>query len=195
MNKAAIKIVLTLIYTIVLFFVKDLLHYTYFLGFTIILYINLNIPIYKFLSLVKKILPLLLLTVVINMFYTSVEFASIMIIRVFCLILMNFILVNTTTSLELTYGIEALLSPLKIFKFPVSAFAMMMIIALRFIPILEEETRTLMLAHKAKGVDFGSKNIFEKVRFLNSLMIPLFVSILNRAEQIAVALESKGYTA
>jgi energy-coupling factor transport system permease protein len=99
----------------------------------------------------------------------------------------------TTTPIELTDSIEDLLSPLKLIKLPVHEFAMMMTIALRFIPTLVEETEKIMTAQKARGVDFTSGSIVKRARALIPILIPLFVSSFNRASDLATAMECRCY--
>lgn len=91
-------------------------------------------------------------------------------------------------------GIESLMKPLNKLNFPVHEFSMIMSISLRFIPILEEEIRKITAAQKSRGAKVDSKNIIKKLKFLNSIIIPLLISIFRRSEQIAVAMESRCYS-
>lgn len=99
----------------------------------------------------------------------------------------------TTTPNQLTDGIESLLGPLKIFRVPVHEVAMMMSIALRFIPILMEETDKIMKAQIARGAQFESKNLFKKVKALVPLLVPLLISAFRRANDLALAMEARCY--
>ena len=161
---------------------------------------------------IKPILFILLFTALINVFMTKgegaplVEFwvikiykegiirAVLMALRVVILIVGTSILLTYTTSpIALTDGLESLLSPLKKIKFPVHTFAMMMSIALRFIPTLVEETEKIMNAQKSRGADFTSGSLIQRAKALVPLLIPLFVSSFKRAEELATAMECRCY--
>ncbi|MDQ0272610.1 energy-coupling factor transporter transmembrane component T family protein [Cytobacillus purgationiresistens] len=114
-------------------------------------------------------------------------------LRFFLLILMTSILTLTTTPIAITDGLESLLGPLKKVKFPVHELALMMSIALRFIPTLMEETDKIMKAQSARGVDFSSGPVKDRVKAVIPLLIPLFVSSFKRAEELATAMEARGY--
>jgi energy-coupling factor transport system permease protein len=113
--------------------------------------------------------------------------------RFFLLILMTSLLTLTTTPIEITDGLETLLGPLKRIKFPVHELALMMSISLRFIPTLMQETDKIMKAQIARGVEFTSGPIKERVKAIVPLLIPLFISSFKRAEELAVAMEARGY--
>lgn len=113
--------------------------------------------------------------------------------RFFFLILMTSLLTLTTTPIEITDGLEDMLRPLKKVKFPVHEMALMMSISLRFIPTLMQETDKIMKAQMARGVDFTSGPIKERVKSIVPLLIPLFVSSFKRAEELAIAMEARGY--
>lgn len=114
-------------------------------------------------------------------------------LRFFLLIIMTSLLTLTTTPIEITDGIETLLNPLKKIRFPVHEMALMMSIALRFIPTLMQETDKIMKAQMARGVEFSSGPIKERVKAVIPLLIPLFVSAFKRAEELAIAMEARGY--
>lgn len=114
-------------------------------------------------------------------------------LRFFLLILMTSILTLTTTPIAITDGLETLLGPLKKVKFPVHELALMMSIALRFIPTLMQETDKIMKAQTARGVDFTSGPVKDRVKAVIPLLIPLFVSSFKRAEELATAMEARGY--
>ena len=99
----------------------------------------------------------------------------------------------TTTPNNLTDGLESLMKPLKLFGVPVHELAMMMAIALRFIPILVEETDKIIKAQQARGADFESGNIFVRAKNMIPILIPLFVSAFRRADDLALAMEARGY--
>lgn len=113
--------------------------------------------------------------------------------RFLFLILMTSLLTLTTTPIEITDGIETLLHPLKKVRFPVHELALMMSIALRFIPTLMEETDKIMKAQMARGVEFGSGPMKDRMMAIVPLLIPLFVSAFKRAEELAIAMEARGY--
>ncbi|OCA80991.1 cobalt ABC transporter permease [Bacillus sp. FJAT-27225] len=114
-------------------------------------------------------------------------------LRFFFLILVTSLLTLTTTPIEITDGLEILLNPLKKIKFPVHELALMMSISLRFIPTLMEETDKIMKAQIARGVEFGSGPIKDRIKAIIPLLIPLFVSSFKRAEDLATAMEARGY--
>jgi energy-coupling factor transport system permease protein len=105
----------------------------------------------------------------------------------------TFMLTYTTSPMALTDGIESLLNPLKKIKVPVHELAMMMSIALRFIPTLIEETDKIMSAQKARGADFDTGNILQRAKALVPVLVPLFISAFRRADELATAMESRCY--
>ena len=157
----------------------------------------------------KPVVFLLIFTGVLNMLYTpgrtlvsfwsftityeGVLHAFFMILRILMLISCTFLLTYTTSPLALTDGLEGLLSPLKKIKVPVHELAMMMSIALRFIPTLIEETDKIMSAQKARGADFETGNIFQRAKALVPILVPLFVSAFRRADELATAMECRCY--
>jgi energy-coupling factor transport system permease protein len=114
-------------------------------------------------------------------------------LRFFLLILMTSLLTLTTTPIEITDGLEELLGPLKKVKFPVHELALMMSISLRFIPTLMQETDKIMKAQSARGVDFTGGPVKDRVKAIIPLLIPLFISSFKRAEELAIAMEARGY--
>ena len=116
-----------------------------------------------------------------------------MVVRILCLITGTSLLTYTTSPIDLTDAIERLLSPLKKIKVPVHEFAMMMTIALRFIPTLIEETDKIMCAQKARGADMETGSIFKKAKALIPVLIPLFVSSFRHADELALAMECRCY--
>ena len=119
--------------------------------------------------------------------------AIMMAIRIFCLIAGTSLLTYTTSPIVLTDGLERLMSPLKKIKVPVHELAMMMTIALRFIPTLIEETDKVMNAQKARGADLESGKLLQRVKALIPVLIPLFVSAFRRADELALAMECRCY--
>lgn len=203
------KIVLTIVF-IVLLFVAD-----NWMGFGVaILYMAAaiaasRIPVKLILKGVKPILPLVIFTSVLNMFfvdgraivqfgffkltYEGILLAIKMTIRIVCLIMGTSLLTYTTSPIALTDAIERLLKPLNKIHFPVHEMAMMMTIALRFIPTLIEETDKIMSAQKARGADLESGNLLQRAKALVPILIPLFISAFRRAEELALAMECRCY--
>lgn len=114
-------------------------------------------------------------------------------IRFFLLVFVTTLMTLTTTPITLTDGLESLMNPLKRFKFPVHELALMMSISLRFIPTLMDETDKIMKAQMARGVEFSSGPIKDRIKAIVPLLIPLFVSSFKRAEELATAMEARGY--
>ena len=157
----------------------------------------------------KPILFIIILTAVLNIFYTpgdpiwqwkflkiTVEglwAAFFMVLRISFLITCTFMLTYTTSPIMLTDGLEKLLGPLKKVHVPVHEMSMMMSIALRFIPTLIEETDKIMSAQRARGADFESGNLVQRAKALIPLLVPLFISAFRRAEELAVAMECRCY--
>ncbi len=158
----------------------------------------------------KPILFIMLFTFFINMFFTSggavlfewrfirvtdsgVRAASFMALRLALLVIASQLLTLTTSSIELTDGIEALIRPFSKIGFPAHELAMMMSIAMRFIPTLMEETDKIMKAQMARGADFESGNLIQRARAMLPLLVPLFVSAFRRADELALAMEARCY--
>ena len=116
-----------------------------------------------------------------------------MVIRILLLITCTFLLTYTTSPISLTDGLESLLNPLKRLRLPVHELSMMMCIALRFIPTLIEETDKIMSAQKARGADFESGKLMERVKALIPILVPLFISAFRRADELATAMECRCY--
>ena len=157
----------------------------------------------------KPVLFIIAFTAILNLFYTpgvelvhfwifritveGVRTAVTMMARITLLIMGTFLLTYTTAPIHLTDGLESLLGPLKKLRLPVHELAMMMSIALRFIPTLIEETDKIMSAQKARGADFESGSIFQRAKALVPLLVPLFVSAFRRADELATAMECRCY--
>ena len=163
-------------------------------------------------ALVKGLKPILFIicfTAVLNLLYTPGEplfsfwiftvtkegvlTAFFMVLRITMLIMGTFLLTYTTSPIALTDGLESLLGPLKKLKAPVHELAMMMSIALRFIPTLIEETDKIMSAQRARGADFESGNLIQRAKALLPLLVPLFISAFRRADELATAMECRCY--
>ncbi|MCT4544392.1 MAG: energy-coupling factor transporter transmembrane protein EcfT [Vallitalea sp.] len=169
-----------------------------------------KVPIKFMLKGLKAIFIIIILTVVLNLFFTpgkkplldlgfaviyeeGLYFAAFMAIRLIFLIVGSSILTLTTSPIQLTDGIEYALNPLKKIKVPAHEIAMMMTIALRFIPILLEETDKIMKAQMARGADFESGGIVKRAKSLIPLLVPLFISAFRRADDLALAMEARCY--
>ena len=203
------KLVFVILYIVVLFLAKWFVSYLLvaaFLGAVIwISKIHLSV-IFKSL---KPLLLIIILTAVLNLFYSSGEpivkfwifkitkeglfHAGFMALRIMLLVAGTFMLTYTTSPISLTDGLESLLSPLKKIKLPVHELAMMMCIALRFIPTLIEETDKIMSAQKARGADFESGNLIARAKALVPILVPLFISAFRRADELATAMECRCY--
>ena len=205
------KIILTVLYIVLVFLAKSLVSYLLLVFFVLIMLLLSKLPIKPVLNGVKPVLFVILFTAIINIFWTKgnnlllewyfvkiyaegLLFAFYMVIRIVCLITGTSILLTYTTSpIDMTDGIEQLLAPLKKVKIPVHEFSMMMSIALRFIPTLIEETDKIMNAQKARGADFSSGKLMERAKALIPVLIPLFVSSIRRADDLATAMECRCY--
>ena len=182
------------------------------LMFTVFLIAVSGVKLRILLKSVKPLVFVLIFTALINLFFTTGESeplvdwkfitiyqegirgAVMMLLRLLSLVLGSSVLISLTTSpLELTDAIESVLSPLKLIRVPVHEFAMMMSIALRFIPTLIEETNKIISAQKARCADFESGNLLRRVKALVPILIPLFVSAVRRAEELADAMECRCY--
>lgn len=199
----------TLLYIVSLFLFKNFAGYliaALFLGIVIKLS---KVPFKFMVKGMKAILMLLMITVVFNLFLTQgtplitiwkltitvegLRTAVSMAIRLTLLIIGSSVMTLTTTPNNLTDGMEKMMRPLKIFKVPVHEVAMMMSIALRFIPILLEETDKIMKAQIARGADFESGNLLKRAKALVPLLVPLFISAFRRANDLAMAMEARCY--
>jgi len=199
----------TILFIISLFFFKNYAGYVIaalFLGMVIRLS---KVPFKFMVKGMKTIVLLMLITVVFNLFLTpgtplftiwkltitqeGLKMAISMAIRLTLLIIGSSVMTLTTTPNNLTDGMEKMMGPLKVFKVPVHEVAMMMSIALRFIPILLEETDKIMKAQIARGADFESGNIFKRAKAMVPLLVPLFISAFRRANDLAMAMEARCY--
>ncbi len=199
----------TLLYIISLFLFENVCGYLLAALFLAVVIKLSKVPFKFMVRGMRAILFLLLLTVVFNLFLTPGEplitlwkltitkeglwIAIFMAIRLTFLIIGSSIMTLTTTPNNLTDGMEKMLSPLKVFKVPVHEVAMMMSIALRFIPILLEETDKIMKAQIARGADFESGNLMKKAKAMVPLLVPLFISAFRRANDLAMAMEARCY--
>ena len=204
-----VKITGAFAYIAALFLVRDFLGFavcTAFLGFVVAMS---KVPLSFILRGLKPIFIIIMLTFILNMFMTGGEpifklgflvmtregvfRAVFLVIRITLLIICSSALTLTTKPISMTDGIESLLNPLKVFKVPAHELAMMMSIALRFIPTLLEETDKIMKAQMARGADFESGNIFRRAKSLIPILVPLFISAFRIAQELAMAMEARCY--
>jgi len=209
---ARFKLLIAILYIVIIFMAKSDWCYIALLLSSLVLIIASRISLKVILRGIKPVIFVLIFTMAINLFFTKGEgiplfqfhFIKIysegvlravhMALRVVVLVIGTSILLTYTTSpIVLTDAIESLLSPLKKIRIPVHDFAMMMTIALRFIPTLIEETDKIMSAQKARGADFDSGGLIKRAKALVPVLIPLFVSSFNRADELAVAMECRCY--
>jgi len=204
------KIILTILFIVMLFMANNFAAMGVGVLFLFVSYLISRIPLKMVLKSIKPVVPIILFTAVLNMFFIEggevlvklwilkittegLTLAAIMALRIICLIAGTSLLTYTTSPIALTDGIERLLSPLKRVKVPVHELAMMMTIALRFIPTLIEETDKIMSAQKARGADMESGGVIQRAKALVPILIPLFVSSFRRAEELALAMECRCY--
>ena len=204
------KILLTIAMIVAVFLVKSMVGYALILGFMYLVSKLSNIPFKMLVKGVKPLRFILILTFILNLFFNTgstmlVEWGFIKIsyeglstavhysLRLVFLVLGTSLMTLTTSPIALSDGIEMLLSPLKVIKFPAHELAMMMSIALRFIPTLMEEADKIMKAQMARGADFESGNLLARAKAMVPLLVPLFVSAFRRAGDLAMAMESRCY--
>lgn len=205
------KVILATLYIICSFLCKNILSFAALIVSAVVLILLSRIPLRIVYQSLKPLIFILLFTVLINVFWTAgdtllfewkfiriylegVMHALFMIVRILTLIIgTSMLLTYTTTPIALTDALEQLLGPLKKIHVPVHEFAMMMTIALRFIPTLVDETEKIMSAQKARGTDFTSGSLMKRARALIPILIPLFVSAFRRAEELATAMECRCY--
>ena len=204
------KLIIVFLFVCIIFLANNTITYSVLTLYTVMLVMFSKVPIRFLYNGLKPILWLILFTLLLHVFLTKegeviFEFGWLKVyeeglrqgifisVRFFLLILVTSLLTLTTTPIEITDGIETLLGPLKRFKFPVHELALMMSISLRFIPTLMQETDKIMKAQIARGVEFTSGPIKERVQAIVPLLIPLFISSFKRAEELAIAMEARGY--
>lgn len=203
------KLVLTFAYIIVIFIPHNwwglLLSAVYLAAVTALS----RLPVRLIMKSLKPVVPLVIFTSVINLFYADgtvlwewgilritaqgLSNAAFIAIRIFCLIAGSSLLTYTTSPTTLTDALERLMKPLRVLHVPVHEIAMMMTIALRFIPTLIEETDKIMSAQKARGADMESGGVMQRVKALIPVLIPLFISSFRRAYDLATAMECRCY--
>lgn len=204
-----IKILLSILYIVMLFVADNMWGLLLGVLFGFAAYLISRIPLSMIWKSMKPVVPIVIFTAVLNLFLSTgdplwqwkflkitkegIETAVFMSVRILCLIAGTSLLTYTTSPIALTDGIERLLSPLKKIKLPVHELAMMMTIALRFIPTLIEETEKIMSAQKARGADMESGGLLKRIKAMLPILIPLLISSFRRAYELAEAMESRCY--
>ncbi len=208
---ARTKIIFTVVILVFMFVCKNFWSLAFLCGFSFVSYLLSKISPKVILKSLKPLIPIILLTTVLQLYYAKggdvlfqwkfieitekgIYMAIFIAIRIIALLVISSLLTYTTAPTDLTDAIEKLLSPLKVFKIEVHTFAMMMTIALRFIPTLVDEIDRIMCAQKARGADFESGNIANRVKALFPIFIPLFISAFKRAFELADAMSCRCYT-
>ena len=201
------KLILVVLYIAALFQASGWVSYAVVVGVTALCMILSHIRPGNIFKGLKPMLFIIVLTALLNLFYTGgheiipgwhVTWEGLgksvqMILRIVLLITGTFLLTYTTSPIALTDGLEMLFNPLKKLKVPVHEITIMMSMALRFIPTLIEETDKIMSAQKARGADFETGRLTERAKALLPILVPLFVSAFRRADELAVAMESRCY--
>ncbi len=203
------KLILTVLFMVVLFIITNIYSLLFGLVIVIVCFKIANISYKYAFKGIKPVLYVIVFTVILNMFFTSGEViatwkfititkegvtsAITVALRVLTLITSASIMTYTTTPIRLTDAIEKLLKPLNKIKVPVHEMAMMMTIALRFIPTLIDETDKIMKAQAARGADIGTGNLIERAKSFIPVLVPLFISSFKRADDLAIAMESRCY--
>ena len=204
------KLLMVVVYIVALFMASNWLAYGLVALFLAACIKISMIPLKAITRGLKPVLVIVVFTGVLNLFFTpgtheivnifgfsltweAVERAAQMILRIMLLITGTVLLTYTTSPIALTDGLERLLNPLKVIKFPVHELSMMMCIALRFIPTLIEETDKIMSAQKARGADFESGSLMDRAKALIPILVPLFISAFRRADELATAMECRCY--
>ena len=204
------KLIAVILYIVALFNAKGVVTYAMVMAVLVLCILVSRVPFRSLTRGLKPIYIIVAFTAIMNLFFTSgtplgtgwllghitqegLRSSIYMILRIVMLIMGTFLLTYTTSPISLTDGLESLLSPLKKLRLPIHELAMMMSIALRFIPTLIEETDKIMSAQKARGADFESGNIFQRARALVPILVPLFISAFRRADELATAMECRCY--
>ena len=204
------KLLMLVVYIVALFLAKGWLAYGLVFVFLVTCIVISRIKPKAILRGLKPVMIIVVFTAILNLLYTrgehvivsfwgltitweSVQAAFFMVARIVLLIAGTFLLTYTTSPIALTDGLESLLNPLKKIRVPVHELAMLMCIALRFIPTLIEETDKIMCAQKARGADFETGSIIQRAKALIPILVPLFISSFRRADELATAMECRCY--
>ena len=204
------KLIGLIAYIVALFMAASWVSYGIMLTFLVVLVALSTIPVKALFKGMKPLIFILIFTGILNLLFTDGETvlvtfwkititlegiirALFMVARILMLISATFLMTYTTSPIQLTDGLESLLSPLKKIRVPVHELAMMMCIALRFIPTLIEETDKIISAQKARGADFETGSVLKRVKALVPILVPLFISAFRRADELATAMECRCY--
>ena len=204
------KLLIMLAYIVLVFLIKGFVGYGVLAIFLLLACLSAKVKLGYLLKTIKPILFVVILTFVLNLFFTTgetplvalgpvkiypegIRFAVLMALRLIFLLAGTSLLTLTTSPMALTDALERLLKPLNKLHFPVHELSMMMTIALRFIPTLMEETDKIMKAQAARGADFDTGNLLDKAKAMLPLLVPLFVSAFRRADDLALAMEARCY--
>lgn len=207
------KIILLILYIVMIFIVKNFWGFLLTGGFLLATIFLSKVPLKSVAKSVKAIIFIIVFTFVVNIFFhkeegakvlldvwllrnvtdKSIFYALFMALRLLFLVFGSSLLTLTTTPVSLTDGIESLLKPLSLIKFPVHELALIMSIALRFIPTLMEETERIISAQKSRGADFESGNLFARAKALLPVLIPLITSSFRRADELGDAMDARCY--
>lgn len=211
---ARVKLLLTILFVVSIFFIKSYFGFMLTAVLLVVVILIARLPMMSVLKSIRGVLFVMMLTALINLFLggengseilwqwkfltiteTSVHTTIKLVLRLVLLISGATLLSLTTTPVELADGVESLLTPLKLIRVPVRDIAMIMSIALRFIPTLFEETNKVVSAQKSRGAAFDTGNPFARIKALLPVLIPLFVSSFRRADELAFAMDSRCYNA
>ncbi|NLR31711.1 energy-coupling factor transporter transmembrane component T family protein [Levilactobacillus tujiorum] len=205
------KLLLSFCYIILVFMANNLVSYALIISFTVGAILASKISLGFFLKGIRPLLWLIVFTVVLQLLFSPAgghvyfhwafvnitQFGLInsgyIFIRFLLIIMMSTLLTLSTQPLDIATGLASLMKPLRWIKVPVDTLAMMLSIALRFVPTLMDEANKIMNAQRARGVDFGEGGLLKQAKSLIPLMVPLFMSAFNRAEDLSIAMEARGY--
>lgn len=205
------KLVLSLYFIVIIFMANSWQTYAWLAAFTLGVILSTKVPLKFFWDGIRPLVWIILFTVILQIFFSSgghvywawgilsvTQFGLVNGVYIFCrfllIICMSTVLTLTTQPLMIADAVEALLKPLAKLKVPVYELALMLSIALRFVPTLMDESQKIMNAQRARGVNFGTGSLIKRVRSLIPILIPLFISAFNRAEDLATAMEARGYS-
>lgn len=203
------KIISSIVFIIILFIAESFWEYAFLAAFTFLLIFISRVPIKFILKGIKPLLIIIIFTLVLHAFlntgtviwqwgpfmltYEGIKLGLLMAARLILLVIATSLLTLTTSPIALTDGIERLLNPFRKIGIPAHELAMMMTIALRFIPTLMEEAEKIMKAQMARGADFESGNLIQRGKNMIPLLVPLFINAFRRADELAMAMEARCY--
>lgn len=204
------KLILSILFIILVFFANNWLAYGFLVLVTLAVILTTKVNLKFFWDGIKPLIWIILFTVLLQVVFSSgghvywhwgflsvtqfgIQNGFFIFIRFLLIICISTVLTLTTSPLMIADAVESLLKPLKAIKVPVAEIALMLSIALRFVPTLLDETQKIMNAQRARGVDFSSGSIMKRIRSIVPILIPLFISAFNRADDLATAMEARGY--